>query len=1533
MDEDKLDKWAKLLLDTGKRNNLINFKDSKSSTVEVIYPSSFELFNKIENDLTLEVYDPKLIQLDEDLNPVEDIVEETEQEYTNEKETYFNKYVDKVKNQLLIYNASKYPLVALKKIKKKSQEYIQETGTNVCYMVFGFICWKEADYSEFIFKAPILLVPIEIKQENSIQPFRIKLTGDDVILNPTFSYKLNVEHNISLPEYNDEGLEKYLAKIEEIVSKLNWSVTNECKIGIFSFLKINMYQDIKENKEQILKNNNIKLLLNEENSSLSLQNDVFKSNVKNPLIELHNVVDADSSQIDAIEMAKSGKCFVLQGPPGTGKSQTITNIIAECLSDNKKVLFVSEKLAALNVVYDKLKKAGLEEFTLQLHSHKANKKDFINELAHTLRLEKKTVSSKAYDEISIKEKAQNQLDQYAIKLHTKQPVINKSLYQLYECHSSLKEEKDIDYVISNISSKDESYLNEAASLLEQYIKFIPSIGYDYKNNTWYGYINQDCSYQEKNNVKNNISNTIALFNLLIPIQKDISSKYNTKCDSLSDIETLDSLFNILSTSKLIKPTLLNKEVFNEVYSSFKSLNTLSDEINSLISILNKTFDEDIYKIDGSKYYKLLTKTYTSAFSRLFNSEYKKIISELKLCKKDNKKPSYTEATKICENVLNYKNKNNEFKKIEETIIKHLGSSYNGLQTDWKNILIELDTLKEILNKEYSFVEFEKYQTFDLEINNFKHYQQIIDDTFKVINKDVLNKVSSYFDNKIIDVFKDDISLILDKFLRCVNEIDKIESYSQFHNLLNRMEEIDIASYINYSILNNMQAEEIAPCYKKHFYFQWIDYILNNDPILLTFNRISQDQANEIFKSKDREQFEINKAIIRSKLSSNRPSLDIIAPNSGASIIFREAEKKKKIKSIRTLLTEAGEVIQTIKPCFLMSPLSVSTFLNNTIHFDVVIFDEASQIFPQDAIGAIYRGEQLIVVGDSKQMPPSNFFNSTLDIMDDSENEDITDFESILDLCSTVFTQLRLKWHYRSRYEQLISFSNKNFYDNELITFPSSKKDCKGIGVDYYYVDSIFDRTSHTNRKEAEFIVDLIYQNIEKYPERSLGVVAFSISQQDLIDRILARRRQATPEKEFFFSNDKEEPFFIKNLETVQGDERDTIIFSIAYGFDSNRYILHNFGPLNKVGGERRLNVAITRAKSNVQVVSCMHYYDIDLKRTSSVGVSLLREYLDYAENGNIALTRALSVSSYDQFDSYFEMEICDFLRKNGYFVDTQVGCSGFRIDLGLKKDNNSDYVLAIECDGASYHSCKNARDRDRLRQEVLENMGWKFYRIWSTDWFKNKEEEKRRLLISANNAVNNIEDVKKNDDQPIIEFEETKAYVPFQFPKYQLADINKLWNENEKLRLNFCLLVKKILEVEAPLSIDLLIKRTYHYFSISSRVTSNVKYIFNRLMKDCSKYGIIRRNEFLYLENKEIKFREVGDLKREIKQIASEELKDGLYQLIKENITVEKNGLFQALAKHCGFSHVGSNSLIAMENALTLLNDKINIKDNIISLK
>lgn len=1537
MDTKKLEKWANLLLDTGKRNNLINFKDTKASTVEVVSPDVATIFEKLKNESTFEVYDPKNV----DTEFAENNVEGESFKRIN-RDQYIANYSAKLNknNQILLYNGFVSPVNALKNIDKKARTYMEETGVSVAYMAFGFIHWKESENSQYEYKAPILLVPITFKNDSAVEPWFIDITEDDIVVNPTFNFKLQSEHGVCLPEYNDEGLVTYIDKITEIVSKLGWTVSTECKIGIFSFLKMNMYQDLKSNQDRILDNNNVRMLLGESFEKQGVSIDGGEHHLENSLIELHNVIDADSSQIEAIELAKSGVSFVLQGPPGTGKSQTITNIIAECLHDGKKVLFVSEKQAALNVVYDKLKKVGLEEFCLELHSYKANKKDVIDNLCHTLRLSKTTVSEKATQEIEEKKKNQKELDEYETELHKPREVINRTLYQLYNDYAACRKAPDIKYPINNLETKGEEYRKDCIGLLRQYVDFVPTIGYQYKNNPWYGYVNLDTSYQNKEKLKDALEQMISVLAEFEELRNQIKFDYDIECNSLKQTVLWENFFQLAGESTILTPAFFKKSACSYILQTMQELENLAKDIVTIQTELKEEYDEEIFKLNADENYKKLTRQFTNVFTRLFNSEYKKIVNDVRLCHKQGKKMKYEALTMLMQKVQEFQAKTAKFSEIETPIRQSMGAAYVGVDSDWEAMIEQIRRLMELFDEGAVFAKLELFSECDYE-NNKTKFNQISEKLSVLYEKIKLCKdiLTGSFDKEIFDLERTEFSKAREKLQRCLDDFEHIDNWCSFNNLLNKMKKQEVLSFIDVTIENNIASEDIVLTYLKNFYFQWIDHVQHLTPVLTYFNRVSHDKAVDDFCKEDETQFTISRAQIKSELSANRPSLNLISSGSAVSILLREGEKKRKQKSIRKLLEETGELVQMIKPCFLMSPLSVSTFLSaNAINFDVVIFDEASQIFPQDAIGAIYRGKQLIVVGDSKQMPPSNFFNASVEAEDsDEETGDITDFESILDLCSTVLPQLRLKWHYRSRFEQLITFSNKNFYDNDLITFPSSKTDSQWSGVDYYYVDGVFDHKARNNRAEAEFVVDLIFKNIERFPDRSLGVVAFSVAQQDLIERLLSKRREADSSKEFFFRKDVAEPFFVKNLETVQGDERDTIIFSVAYAKDSNGRLLHNFGPLNRVGGERRLNVAVTRAKMNVQLVSSMHHTDIDLKRTQAEGAKLLREYLDYAENGTIALERAISVNAYEQFDSEFELEVCEFLRERGFSVDTQVGCSNFRIDLGLKKPNTSDYVLAIECDGATYHSSSNARDRDRLRQQILEGMGWKFYRIWSTDWFKNTAIEKERLLKAVIDAVqgtdltleSNVQSIDESEKQEEV-FEEAVQEEHFSFPVYKEADIHQLANSINA----FQPFIKEILKMEAPLSEEWLLKRIVWMFG-REKVTNVVQKEYEAKMHGCSRNGIIRRNGFLYLQDmSEYMLRVPGDGdKREIKYIAKEELAAGLLTVIKQNVTADKEGLYRYVAKELGFNRLGDAINNRFDEALGMLSSSVDVKDNIVSMK
>lgn len=1524
-----LDIWADKLLDTGKRNNLINFKDTKSSSAEVVIPSCSELFSRCAEGNDFIVYDPKIVTED-DAAEESGETEEKKQLSCDEFIGRYSHYIRK-DNQVLVYAQTPNPMTAVKNIAKRARQTMDETGINVSYLAFGFMKWKESRDSNVFYNAPLLLVHIRINGGTVKEPIQIEITDDDVVVNPTFDYLLQAQFGDSLPAFEDDDTYvSYLEKAEAVARRQGWEVVHSCKLGIFSFLKLNMYEDLKSNKEKILENKNVRALLGDGGSAVgSSSSGEEVKKLKNPLIELHTVVDADSSQIEAIEMAKSGKSFVLQGPPGTGKSQTITNIIAECLYDGKKVLFVSEKQAALNVVFDKLKKVGLADFCLELHSHKANKKAVIDELNRTLELPPSAVKSSAEEVIRRKAESQQRLDAYAEALHKKRGAINKSVYQLFELYAAERKYPDYKINIRNISQKGRDYIVEAETLLEQYVNYIPSVGRNYKNNPWYGFKNKSLSFDESNQLREDLETVSKGFTDIKTVMMQMESKYSISELTKIRVPMLGAfLQHVADHASMLSPECFQKGNRGTVLAKILELKALSEKAAPIKErLLHEYSDRLLTSVDAQSMLTQLKTEYNSSLKHMFNGGYKMIISTLQGCGYRGKL-KYNQAVAHMEDLAQLQSITKEFEEKKAAVKRAYGIETGELYSDWNKPIEAIEGLAKY--EKYSFIPLEYMSCLSSEelCENQDHFRDDAVLLDKAINgvKQAKERLSQQFEKSVLDLDSPDMVENIQKVEKLSRSFDQFNSWLTFMDLLKKLDNLELGSYIDTVISEEIDPDNIVGSYKKAFYKQWIESQLFDVPELSSFSRVIQDQDVKNFAEKDHLQYEISKAQIQSALSMKRPDLSMVAGGSQVAMLRREGMKKRKQMPIRVLMAELGSLIQILKPCFLMSPLSVSTFLESgKISFDTIVFDEASQIFPQDAIGTIYRGEQLIVVGDSKQMPPSNFFNASNDVEDEDESIDITDFDSILDICSSVFDTERLAWHYRSHYEQLIAFSNLNFYNNHLITFPSSAKDKKGIGVDYYYVDGVFDRKSKTNRKEAEFIVDLVFKHIENYPDRSLGVVAFSIAQQDLIDNLIMKRREEDPSNEAFFNQEKPEPFFVKNLETVQGDERDTIIFSVAYAKDSQGKFYHNFGPLNRSGGERRLNVAVTRAKDNVQLVASIHYTDINLNSSGAEGVRLLRAYLDYAQNGEEALERQIQVGTEDRYDSDFEQEVCEFLRDRGYTVDTQVGCSGYKIDLGIRKPDSSDYFLAVECDGATYHNSKNARDRDRLRQEILERMGWKFYRIWSTDWYKNKPTEKNNLLkaveqaaIAAPKTLKVEEDIEEEpeESQPAAEQYSTVMEKPkAAFEEYKEKDA---WIAMKHNQYEILPTLKFILETESPLSEEWFLKRIVAFFG-REKVTSAVIKQFEFQMKNYKEYGIVRKNGFLYLKGiNDIKLRVPGD-KREIKYISVEELADGFYQLIRQNVSADRDGLYKTMTNLLGFSRTGENIVARYDESISYL--------------
>ena len=530
-------------------------------------------------------------------------------------------------------------------------------------------------------------------------------------------------------------------------------------------------------------------------------------------------------------------------------------------------------------------------------------------------------------------------------------------------------------------------------------------------------------------------------------------------------------------------------------------------------------------------------------------------------------------------------------------------------------------------------------------------------------------------------------------------------------------------------------EDAAGAFRSRFFRLWLDALHQQVPALGEFTTDKQERLVTRFADLDRLAVRTAGDRVRAQLLGkvDRPRVRDGAPEaSELGILLREVNKKRRHIPLRNLFAKMPTLLPRIKPCLMMSPLAVSTYLDNPdMSFDLVIFDEASQVRPHDAVCAIYRGKQIVVGGDPKQLPPTDFFTRTGEDGDDAPPDDggTAGFESLLDVCLSLgLCRKRLRWHYRSRREGLIAFSNRHFYGGSLVTFPSADEAATRAVQFVQVADGRF--KDGVNPVEAKRVAALVMEHARATPEQSLGVIAFSQRQQDRILDELEILRRASKECEEFFAADREDVFFVKNLENVQGDERDVIMLSVGYGPDDAGKVMMRFGPLNRQGGERRLNVAVTRARRAMTVVSSMTADDIDTSRAGAEGAKLLKAFLDYAARGPVALAAAITEANRRGADSPFEQEVGDELARRGLTVHRQVGCGGYLIDLAITDAGGGKYLLGVECDGATYHSAATARDRDRLRQAVLEGLGWRLVRVWSTDWVRDRAGQVNRVLAA-----------------------------------------------------------------------------------------------------------------------------------------------------------------------------------------------------------
>lgn len=548
----------------------------------------------------------------------------------------------------------------------------------------------------------------------------------------------------------------------------------------------------------------------------------------------------------------------------------------------------------------------------------------------------------------------------------------------------------------------------------------------------------------------------------------------------------------------------------------------------------------------------------------------------------------------------------------------------------------------------------------------------------------------------------------------------------------RQIERDIETLGARAILAEIRESEVPPAewpalFRAAWYASAYDAVRAAHPSLAAFSGRTHERFVDEFCELDRARLRLAAERVRRAHAEEAVETMNAYPEQ-ASLVRNEAQKRSRHVPLRKLLARAPEVLTAVCPCWMSSPLNVSQLMPaDRRYFDVVVFDEASQVLPEDAVSAVLRGKRLVVAGDRHQLPPTQFFADGG--LEEDEDAPTTGFESLLDQVAAFIPEWPLTWHYRSRDERLIAFSNHHIYGDSLTTFP-------GVGgvptLSHVYVDALPEEGEvESGSAEVNRVVELVLRHAQERPAESLGVIAMGIKHAVRVQAAIDRALEGRPELEAFFNPEREERFFVKNLEQVQGDERDAILLTVGYGRTSDGKLPHRFGPLLNKGGERRLNVAISRAKRRMTVVSSFAAEDIDPARSSAKGVELLGAFLRFASSQGTDL----GVPSSPDLDA-LARDIREGLTARGIPLAPQHGASAYRLDFAALHPERPDrFVMAIEGDGPTYHAAATARDRDRLRPQQLESIGWRFHRLWSTDWVLNREAEIERTFSAWEAAV------------------------------------------------------------------------------------------------------------------------------------------------------------------------------------------------------
>ncbi|WP_458403984.1 DUF3320 domain-containing protein [Methanobrevibacter sp.] len=1328
----------KELLDLTLRNQLLNFK-SRAKTITIVNQSPINLFQTLVLQENKMYFVANKKDKKEDKSSVWDHIPFDFSKFSEGDKKLATDLTPKELQKRLYY------------INNQAKTMLQEQGYNILYLAIGFLEWKDKSKPRQKNNAPLVLIPVSMERKKVGESFNLEWTGEDIQTNISLKAKL-LDAGIELPDFEfkryGEVIDHYIASVRRAVSRMEgWKVNSNVALGFFSFTKFVMYNDLNPeawaDNVDLTKNELIQAIFNPAKND----QEAFREEDIDTQLEYQNmyqVLDADSSQIAAIQDVKAGRNLVVEGPPGTGKSQTIVNLIAELLAEGKSVLFVSEKMAALDVVKDRLTGVGLGKFVLELHSHKTRRKKFLKDL-------QKATNVRAQEPLNIDqtirklETLRRQLDDYSQIIHRPVFAVNLSAFQLYGMKESADDHfarKDTLMPLVRFESPESVTLKELDDMkiaLENLAELYQTIS---KENPWSKCAPKSLLPADLREIEMLINDTLhSLDNFLVERGRVYDIYGIKKPDTLNEFQNSLSAFDIIKSqnAELIDGSIIRSGVWNNNNDDAFLLIQELQKYQRYAPALSK-FNQSIFQADIDGLIYELRNISTKKF-RFFNNK-----QHIDLVQRYYAVPVSGSIDEIIRDLQEAK----AIIKVRKTLEANeaLGQKYYGgywhLNANPQDLMAIARWMTEFtaLVRDGTFsqntIELMSRDMFDF--NPERDLAEYIESGEEFVSD--LSKLREKLNPRSKLIFKRETGDVpfeawQQQLYNWRGQLSSLHLWSQYLNTKNRLQSSNARMFVDSIEKRNIKKEDISALVEGNFADSLLNILFIENQELATFvGELHENRIRE-FKDLDKKILTLNRKRIFHKLNSNIPKIFGGTENPQAKILAGEFTRKSGHMPVRKLLEKAGGMIKQIKPCFMMSPLSIAQYLdptNEELQFDVVIFDEASQVKPEDALGAFMRGKTAVVMGDTQQLPPTSFFDQMSDADSDEEEATSLDMESILHLCKLSFPVKMLKWHYRSRHESLITVSNREFYDDDLLVYPSPSHSDPELGLKFRYNPNTYylRGASSKNPLEAKDVVDEIFNHFEKYGDtKSLGVGTFSVAQKNAILEELEIKRKEHPEYEPLFSDNKEERFFVKNLETIQGDERDVILISVGYGHDQDGKMSLNFGPLNQDGGERRLNVLITRAREKCVVFSNFKAYDMNLTANPPYGVKSLKEFLEYAEN--------LTLGTHDAGEHTkepFEDAIASFLEENGYMVDRQIGCAGFRVDLAIVDDENpGKYILGITTDGKMYSSSKVARDRDRLREQVLTGLGWKLYHLWSTDWYRNRDLGRKKLLEFVEDSI------------------------------------------------------------------------------------------------------------------------------------------------------------------------------------------------------